>query len=514
MPALVFYKDKENNFIRTNKVFEDVMGKSKENLENKSVFELYPKEQAEAFWKDDLEVINSGKAKRTIVELARTSRGERIFQTDKVPYLDSHGEIKGVIGFSIDITERKKAEEALRESEERLKFHFENSPLAVVEWDASFIVTEWSKEAERIFGWKKEETIGRRIESLNIIHSEDVPIVTRTMEKLTSGKETMIVSSNRNITKSGKVIECTWYNSVLLDQNKQMKSVMSLVQDITDRKKNEAELRRLASFPELNINPITEVDLEGHILYQNPTMKKLFPDFETKGLNHHWLLDWGLTLESLIKGGAEKTDRELLVDKNYYHQTLHYLPEQKRVRIYGIDITERKKKEEELRKSEAKLQAEKNILNVIMKNTGASLAYLDRDFNFVAVNSIYCKINGRTEEELLGKNHFDFFPSEENRLLFEKARDTGQQIVLNQKPLVLKNQPWLEITYWDWTLTPVKNNEGYVYGLVISLIDVSERVKSIEDLKMHGHRLEQITTELKKVQAAVENASDIIFYYR
>jgi PAS domain S-box-containing protein len=149
-----------------------------------------------------------------------------------------------MVGASIDITEYRKAEEALRESELRLKYHFENSPLAVVEWDNDFIVTQWSSEAERIFGWKKEETLGKRIDTLNMIYNEDIPIVNNTMERLTGGKESMVVSSNRNYTKAGNVIECTWYNSVLSDENGQMTSVMSLVLDITERRRAEEEVRR------------------------------------------------------------------------------------------------------------------------------------------------------------------------------------------------------------------------------------------------------------------------------
>ena len=156
---------------------------------------------------------------------------------------DADGRPLYYYSFLTDITERKKAEESLRTSEQRLKFHFENSPLAVVEWDTDFIVTQWSNEAERIFGWKKEETLGKRIDALNMIHVDDIPIVNRTMERLTSGKENMVVSGNRNYTKSGAIIDCTWYNSILLDENGKMSSVMSLVQDITERKKAEEALR-------------------------------------------------------------------------------------------------------------------------------------------------------------------------------------------------------------------------------------------------------------------------------
>jgi PAS domain S-box-containing protein len=170
--------------------------------------------------------------------------GSKIFIDDSAaPIKDKYDKLSGVVLVFRDISERKKADQALRENEQRLKFHFENSPLAVVEWDADFIVTQWSIEAERMFGWRKEEALGKPLKDLNIIFEEDIPLVNTTMERLIGGKESMIVSSNRNYTKSGAVIECVWYNSVLLDQNGKMNSVMSLVQDITDSKMAEKALK-------------------------------------------------------------------------------------------------------------------------------------------------------------------------------------------------------------------------------------------------------------------------------
>lgn len=180
---------------------------------------------------------------------------------------------------------------------------------------------------------------------------------------------------------------------------------------------------------------------------------------------------------------------------------------------FGVSAMRAKKAtveaEKALQESEERLRAEKEILDTIMKNAGASLAYLDKEFNFIAVNSAFCLNNGRTQEELLGNNYFAFFPSDENRLLFEKIIETGEQVEFKEKPLILKNQPWREITYWDWKLIPIKNTSAN--GLVISLVDVSEHVKLENELKLHGKKAEQIASELKKVQTAVENASDIIF---
>jgi len=110
------------------------------------------------------------------------------------PLRGSDGCVIRWFGSCTDIQGMKAAEAALRESEQRLKFHFENSPLAVIEWNADFVVTQWSSEAERMFGWKKGETLGKRIDGLRMIYDEDIPIVSRTMERLASGKELAIVS--------------------------------------------------------------------------------------------------------------------------------------------------------------------------------------------------------------------------------------------------------------------------------------------------------------------------------
>jgi PAS domain S-box-containing protein len=115
LPAWVFYKDGENNFIRVNQAFADAMKLSKDKLEGKSLFDIYPREQAEQFLKDDKEVMTSGKPKTNIIESIESSDATVWLQTDKIPYRDNEGKIIGVIGFSLIITERKLAEEKLKE---------------------------------------------------------------------------------------------------------------------------------------------------------------------------------------------------------------------------------------------------------------------------------------------------------------------------------------------------------------------------------------------------------------
>jgi PAS domain S-box-containing protein len=131
VPAMVFYKNTENRFIRTNKMFEDLMGLPKKELEGRSLFDIYPWALAEASWKDDKEVIESGKAKMGIIEPLETPKGRRWVQTDKIPFWDTQGAVKGVIGFSVDITERKRADEELRKLNRTLNA-LRDSDLAII----------------------------------------------------------------------------------------------------------------------------------------------------------------------------------------------------------------------------------------------------------------------------------------------------------------------------------------------------------------------------------------------
>ncbi|MCL6471867.1 MAG: MEDS domain-containing protein [Firmicutes bacterium] len=147
------------------------------------------------------------------------------------------------------------------------------------------------------------------------------------------------------------------------------------------------------------------------------------------------------------------------------------------------DITEQKQSEREKEHLLNRLSVERNRLQTIMESTNAHIAYLDHEFNFVLVNSTYVRASGHTEEELIGRNHFDLFPNEENEEIFKKVRDTGVPVEYKAKPFEYVDQPWRGVTYWDWTLTPVKDRTGKVAGLVLSLVDVTEitRAKKLSD---------------------------------
>ncbi|MBF0290908.1 MAG: PAS domain S-box protein, partial [Nitrospinae bacterium] len=135
------------------------------------------------------------------------------------------------------------------------------------------------------------------------------------------------------------------------------------------------------------------------------------------------------------------------------------------------DITERKLAEEKLRESG-------EILERIFETTHVHIVLLDSKFNFIRVNKAYADVCGFPPDYFIGKNHFDFYPSEELESKFRRVVQTGEPYTVYSRPFEFPDQPQLGITYWDLAVYPVKKASGEVEGLLFTLLEVTERVRA------------------------------------
>jgi len=149
------------------------------------------------------------------------------------PMGEGGGAGSGMVVVARDVTELFRAQRQVEQAHRALSFHVENSPLAVIEWDAQFRVRRWSGRAESMFGWSAGEVIGRGLEHWRFVFEDDRPRVDAAIEALRDGEPRNLVR-NRNYRKDGSIVHCEWHNSLLLDEHGVPVSVLSLVQDVTE----------------------------------------------------------------------------------------------------------------------------------------------------------------------------------------------------------------------------------------------------------------------------------------
>jgi PAS domain S-box-containing protein len=131
--------------------------------------------------------------------------------------------------------------ETLRDVNQRLAFYVDRMPLAYIVWDLEFAVVEWNPAAERIFGWKAIEAIGKRPYEF-IVPTEARTQVETVWSKLIEGGESGY-SVNANVRKDGKNVTCEWFNALLRDASGNVSGVLSMAHDITEKAEMERQLQ-------------------------------------------------------------------------------------------------------------------------------------------------------------------------------------------------------------------------------------------------------------------------------
>lgn len=166
LPGLVWLKDSKNHFLAVNQSFAKYCRLMlPERLAGKSDFDIWPRKMAEKYLADDAEVMASKKSK--VVEEPIVDQGKtRWFETFKTPVFDAKGNVIGTTGYARDITERKRIEEALKESEEIFKQFMDNSPIYVFFKDDKMRALRLSRNYETMLGKPMPELLGKTMDEI------------------------------------------------------------------------------------------------------------------------------------------------------------------------------------------------------------------------------------------------------------------------------------------------------------------------------------------------------------
>ena len=265
--------DAERKFSYVSPQVEKILGYKPEELLGTSPFDLMAPDESErvdhlftGMWDGAGPMIRMKN-----VNLHRDGH-EVVLESSGMPIIDSEGRVIGFRGIDRDVTERKQAEEALKESTQKLALHVEQTPLGVIEWNTRFEVTEWNPAAEAMFGYSRAEALGKHASFIvPDVAWEQVDNVLQQVLANTGGAR----STNKNITRAGEHILCDWYNTSLVDHQGEVVGVASLVMDITARQQAEEERVRLMQAIEQTAEIIVITDADAVIQYVNPAFEKI-----------------------------------------------------------------------------------------------------------------------------------------------------------------------------------------------------------------------------------------------
>jgi PAS domain S-box-containing protein len=235
----MFAFDRECRLIAWNLAMQRISGLGRDEVLGRLAFEVFPFLRESGNEHGFSEVLEG---KEFVSESHPYGPSETgVFESHYSPLLDENNQIAGGIAVITDITVRRQAEKATNAAYKHLAFHVESSPLAVIEWDSDFRVSRWSESAERLFGWKAGDVIGKHVNEWRFVFADDVDAVALVTNRQREGVEVQGVQRNRNYTRAGSILFCEWYNSVLRDDRGKLISVLSLVLDGTARQSAEEE---------------------------------------------------------------------------------------------------------------------------------------------------------------------------------------------------------------------------------------------------------------------------------
>jgi PAS domain S-box-containing protein len=263
--------------------------------------------------------------------------------------------------------------------------------------------------------------------------------------------------------------------------------------DITESKNADAEIKRLASFPLLNPNPVIEVDMASRIKFANPASDQLFPDLRKKGAEHPLLAGLAEIIQTFRKGKEKECSREVRIKGTWYLLAFSFVADSQSVRIYGLEITKHKIAQDEL------LESKKKISATLNPTTDAYIA-CDRQWHIVDMNAQMEKLLGLSKDKLVGKILWEVFPEMKDGEFVRRFQTAmaGDTFVHFEAKSVLGK--WYETHVY-----PSAN------GLDVYLRDVTSRKQAEEALRKSEERFAIILASIGDAVIAADIEGKITF---
>ncbi len=467
-----------------NKAWKIAMGYSNNEISKLNGFYLIPSENLENVKESWNKILNGKHVENFEVKFKTKNNSYVDVLTDASPIFDEHGKVIQVLTLNRNITEHKKAENALKQSELKYRNLVETSDDVFYQADLQGNLTFMNKMGLEILEVSESEVIDK-LWTPNI-HPEDVEDAFKAYTKMLKTGEPLTNYECRLVARRGKgrTINVIQNIAILRDRNGNIIGTQGIARDITERKKAEKELERIF---DLSPDIVCVCTTDGGLLKVSPSCEKIL----------------GYTQEELLKIGwsklvhpddVEPTNKEVEKQLNgsvvanfvnrYRHKDGSYVTlewqasfaEKSIVYATARDITERKKANEALEKSEERYRSlvelsPDGIITLTMKGKVAS------------VNKTFLDLTGFSKDEIVGKNF--------TKLGTIKASQLPKYLKLFARFIRGKLPQGYEFVYYtkdgsrhvgEAHFSFIKQ-EGKNVGIQAVLRDITKRMKADEEIR-------------------------------
>ncbi len=444
-------------------------------------------------------------------------------------FYDASGQPIRMSGVDLDITDRKRAAEALQESEARFRQLAEN--IDAVFWlreEPEGRVSYVSSAYERLWGWQSQELYESPSFWVDHIHPDDRECTSQAFQSKAAAGE--FNEEYRIVLSDGRI---RWVHDrcfPLYDRSGKLYRFAGIAEDISDRKQTEDSLLRSEEFNrrilENNQDCIKVLDLEGRLLYMNDGGQQLleiadFADYDRS----LWTQFWGGSEQELAQAAFAAATAGTIGKFEGRCPTATGVPKWWEVSVIPLhdadgnveqilvishDLTERRQAEDELRQAQALVQSQLMEIEAIYQTAPIGLAVFDVDLRFRRLNQRLAEINGIAITDHIGRNLGEIVPdlADEVESLLRRVLETGEPVLNLDISGETNAQPGIYRT-WLANYYPLKDSTGRSIGINVVVQEITDRKQIEQALAERNQELNRfsyiVSHDLKAPLRAISN---------
>jgi PAS domain S-box-containing protein len=485
----------EGKFCYINPAFLLFTGYSADELEGKDALEIVVLEDREAVRENAIKMLKGEHSSPSQYRVA-CEDGITKWVMETVTSIQYHGK-RATLGYYMDITERKQAEEALCESEERYRELANSITDVFFAMDDHLRYTYWNKASEILTGIRAEDALGKSLPEI----FPDMPGIRRAekvyRDVLRTQQSQTFVTDYTDRDGRHCIFELSAYPS--------RDGISVFVRDITECKQAEEKLQESQRYYENLLNathePLQVVDSDLRVVYANEQyIKRLISfgiDTEIMGkplgevcpfLSDHVYQEYQVVFETgkpIVTEETTEIDGTECYTETTKSPVFNAAGDVSHAITVVRDITERKKAEKALRQSEERYRT-------ILEETGDGYFETDLAGNFTFVNDAQARLLGYSREELIGATYRAFTPEENVKAVFEayhRMYKTGEPLRNFPDNVIRKDG---SLGFAETSAFPIRNDKGEIIGFRGVRRDITERKHAEEELQKSEERYRQL----------------------